>query len=148
MSLGARQQDIIGNLYKTKSLGLLKLWGRVLARLNQEESLGLVHSAVNTNDIVRAGASMGDVDNIIKEMVLQLTFARLFVFFAEVSPQQTVVFCSTHLPLPLPDLFASFKPQIINSQTVKFSVSVGLSEAERQVLDLLRAEAAKLNLTA
>jgi len=148
VSLGARQQDIIGNLYKTKSLGLLKLWGRVLARLNQEESLGLVHSAVNTNDIVRAGASMGDVDNIIKEMVLQLTFARLFVFFAEVSPQQTVVFCSTHLPLPLPDLFASFKPQIINSQTVKFSVSVGLSEAERQVLDLLRAEAAKLNLTA
>ncbi len=147
VSLGAKQQDIIGNLYKTKSLGLLKLWGRVLARLNQDESLSLVHSAVNANDIVRAGANMGDVDNIIKEMVLQLTFAKLFVFFAESQPEQTAVYCSTNLPLALPELFVPFTPQIINSQTVKFNVPKGLAEAEKQVMDTLKTEAGKLNLT-
>lgn len=146
VSLGAKQQEIIGNLYKTKSLGLLKLWGRVLARLNQDEAIGLVHSAVNTNDIVRAGASMADVENIIKEMGLQLTFAKIFVFFAETAPEQTVVFCSTQLPMPLAELFSSQKPTSLNNQTVKFDSGKGLAETEKQVLELLRAEAGKLNL--
>lgn len=147
VSLGAKQQDIIGNLYKTKSLGLLKLWGRVLARLNQEEHLSLVHSAVSANDIIKVGASIADVENIIKEMTMQLTFAKLFVFFAEAAPEQTAVFCSTQLPLPLPELFAAFSPQNINSQTVKFTVGRGLAETEKQVLDILKTEANKLNLS-
>src|SRR3989344_5082705 len=35
VGLGARQQEIVMNLYKTKSMGLLKLWGRVLSGLKQ-----------------------------------------------------------------------------------------------------------------
>lgn len=33
VSLGGRQQEIIKNIFKTKSLSLLKLWGRALARI-------------------------------------------------------------------------------------------------------------------
>lgn len=130
VSLGAKQQDIIGNLYKTKSLGLLKLWGRALAKLNQDESMALVYSAVNTNDIIRVGATMNDVDNIIKEMGSQLTFAKLFVFFAETSPTQTWVYCLSHLPLALPELFTEFKPRIINNQTVSFIIEHGLADSQ------------------
>jgi nanoRNase/pAp phosphatase (c-di-AMP/oligoRNAs hydrolase) len=143
VSLGAKQQDIIGSLYKTKSLGLLKLWGRVLARLQQEESYNLIYSSLNTNDIVRSGASMNDIENIIKEMGLQLTFAKTSLFFAEGAPDQVWVYCMSSLPMNLASLFAAFNPQVINNQTVKFSLNMNLTECETLVLGLLKAEAAK-----
>jgi len=146
VSLGAKQQDIIGNLYKTKSLGLLKLWGRVLARLNQDESAMLVYSVVNNNDIIRAGAVMNDVDGIIKEMGSQLTFAKLFVFFAEATPTQTSVYCLSHLPLNLPELFAEFKPRVLNNQTIGFVVEEGLIQAQEKIIGRLKSETSKLNL--
>ncbi len=143
VSLGAKQQDIIGSLYKTKSLGLLKLWGRVLAKLQQDEPLNLIYSSLNTNDIVRSGAILNDIENIIKEMGLQLTFAKISVFFAEVAPDQIWVYCLSQFPMSLPAVFEGFNPQIINSQTIKFVLNMSLVECENQILSLLRTEAAK-----
>ncbi|MDP2932507.1 MAG: DHH family phosphoesterase, partial [bacterium] len=44
ISMGAEQQEIIRHLYKTKSVSLLKLWGRALARLKEIPALGLSYS--------------------------------------------------------------------------------------------------------
>ena len=83
VSLGANQQEIISRLYKTKSLWLLKLWGRVLARLQQAPEISLVYSSINQTDLERSQASEEDVQTIIKEMSMQLGFAKLFLFFKE-----------------------------------------------------------------
>ena len=41
---GGRQQEIIKNIYKTKPLSLLKLWGRALARMKIQEDIKAIHS--------------------------------------------------------------------------------------------------------
>lgn len=147
VSLGAKQQDIIGNLYKTKSLGLLKLWGRVLAKLEQDEAIGLVYSAVNTNDIIRSGANMSDVENIIKEMGLQLTFAKMFVFFAEISPTQTSAYILSHLPFNLPEMFNEHPVRLINGQAINLTLNEGLEAAQQRIIGKLKAEAIRLNIS-
>src|SRR3989344_3204673 len=52
---GGRHQDIIRELYKTKSISLLKLWGRALARLREIKELAMIYSLVNAQDIEKTG---------------------------------------------------------------------------------------------
>ncbi len=144
VTLGAKQQDIINSLYKTKSLGLLKLWGRVLARLKQDTESSLAYSAINQNDIEKSTASPSDVELIIKEMAQQLGFAKIFLFMKEESEKSTVVYCQTTLPISLTEIFSQFEPKTIAQQTVKFNVSESVIETEKKLLELLQNEMAKL----
>lgn len=143
VSLGARQQEIVGHLYKSKSLGLLKLWGRVLARLQQDLDNLLVYSAVNQSDLIKSNASEADAESIIKEMSAQLTFAKIFLFLKEDADNQTTVFCQTMIPLSLNVLFAQFQPHNLTPQTIKFVVPDSVVNSEQQVLSILKEEIAK-----
>lgn len=143
VSLGAKQQEIISHLYKTKSLGLLKLWGRVLARLKEDNSLNLVYSAINQNDLTRSSASHEDVESILKEMATQLTFAKIFVFLKEETDDRTTVYSHTVLPINLSDIFGQFNPQNVNNG-VKFTIPQQLPDAEKEVLEILRVKVEKL----
>ncbi|OGE82465.1 MAG: hypothetical protein A3B10_00110 [Candidatus Doudnabacteria bacterium RIFCSPLOWO2_01_FULL_44_21] len=146
VSLGANQQEIISRLYKTKSLGLLKLWGRVLARLQQAPEISLVYSSINQTDLERSQASEEDVQTIIKEMSMQLGFAKLFLFFKEDQSNQTSVWCHSTLPVDLRQIFAQFKPKLLAYQTTYFSLNQPLSEAEKQIVSLLKSDIAKYKL--
>ncbi|MBI4049209.1 MAG: hypothetical protein HY395_00100 [Candidatus Doudnabacteria bacterium] len=136
VSLGADQREIIGRLYKTKSMSFLKLWGRVLARLKQEPALSLVYSVANQSDIAKSNAVPDDIAQIIKEMSLQLSFAKTFLFLAE-KPGQTEVFVSSLLPVNLSQVFASFQPTVLGNVT-HFILNTSPTEAEQRVLRLLR----------
>jgi len=145
VSLGAKQQEIVSHLYKSKSLGLLKLWGRVLARVNQALDNLLVYSAVNQSDLIKSQATEEDAELIIKEMVAQLGFAKMFLFLKEELEGKTVVYCASILPINLPEVFASHEPEVINPQTVKFTINQSLSPAEKQVIQILGAEISKIS---
>ena len=147
VALGAKQQEIISNLYKTKSLGLLKLWGRVLARLKTDPNIWLVYSAVNLSDLEKSEASMSDVDAIIQEMVGQLGFAKIFLFLKEESDTKTVVYCHSALPVNLSMIFSLFGPQTVSPQTVKFTFPDTLAVAETKVIQFLQTEIGRLKPT-
>lgn len=148
VSLGARQQDIISHLYKTKSLGFLKLWGRVLARLLQLPEISLVYSVINQNDLVRSNATNEDAEAIIKEMASQLKFAKIFMFMKEDEGLKTTVYVHSNLPVNLANIFGQFTPQFFSPQTVKFSVNEPLASAEKLLTDLLQSEIGKIKPTA
>lgn len=148
VGLGARQQEIVMNLYKTKSIGLLKLWGRVLSGLKQLPESSLAYFSATRADLEQAGATSIDAEHIIKEMATQLNFAKIFLFLVEESPEQTRVYCQTNFPMNLPSLFSRFNPKSIDPQTVKFIISSSLMEAETQALQLVSTELSKLKPTA
>jgi hypothetical protein len=139
VSLGANQQEIISRLYKSKSLGLLKLWGRVLARLKQVNELSLVYSIINRSDMARSEATEEDSGKIIHEMISQLGFAKLFLLFKE-DENTTMVYFHSSLPLDAKALFSRFEPAMIGFQTLRFSVPAPAGEAEKQVIQLLTDE--------
>ncbi len=147
VSLGAKQQEIISHLYKTKSLGLLKLWGRVLARLKQETDLALVYSAVTNADVDKSTATITDVELIIKEMVANLGFAKIFMFLHELEENKTEVYIHTALPINLLSIFSQYKPQTVSPQTIKFIIIQSVVNSEKQLVDILRTEIQRLKLT-
>lgn len=51
LASGARQQEIISNLYKQKSLGLLKLWGKMLTGIKEDKNHRFAWTKVELSDI-------------------------------------------------------------------------------------------------
>ncbi len=145
ISLGGDQQEIVTKMYKNKSLGFLKLWGRVLARIVNEPEHLMVYSAANANDVEKSGAVDEDVKAILKEMLLQLSFAKIFIFFREVAEDQTEIYLAAPVVLNLPEVFAHFNPDSTQSHSLHFRMSMPLGQAEQIVLEAVRKEAGKLS---
>ncbi len=141
MGLGAKQQDIISWLYRTKSLAFLRLWGRVLARIKQDNNLQLVYSGVTSQDVARSEASEEDIEGIIYEMVEQLSSAKTFLFFCEAAGT-VAVFLHTVLPINLIKLFTDGEAEKSGS-VWKFVVKGDLLSAETEIAGKIRSELAK-----
>ncbi len=67
---GAEQQEIINNIYKTKKLGTLKLWGRVLSKIKEDNIYKIVWSTITKQDLDEVGSSVEDADWIIDELMV------------------------------------------------------------------------------
>jgi nanoRNase/pAp phosphatase (c-di-AMP/oligoRNAs hydrolase) len=142
---GAKQQDIVTQLFRSKSMGFLKLWGRALARLKSEPSGQLAIASVTADDVAKSGASAQDVAAILKEMSTQLAFAKVHVFFRETADGSTEVFCSGPSSLALASALSSYQPASTQPQAMRFTVPLPMAEAEPQVMATIRAEASKLS---
>lgn len=78
---GARQQEIIKHVYKTKSLATLKLWGRVLSKIQAEGPL--VYSTISLMDLADTNASSDDSDGIIDELMSNAPNAEVVLLLKE-----------------------------------------------------------------
>lgn len=78
---GARQQEIIKHVFKTKSLATLKLWGRVLSKIQSEGPL--VYSTISLMDLEDTGAVSDDSDGIIDELMSNAPGAEVVLLLKE-----------------------------------------------------------------
>lgn len=80
---GARQQEIINNIYKTKQLSTLKLWGRVLSKIEFDPLYKIVWSAITTEDLVKSGADDSEVGDIIDELMTNAPGAEIVLLLRQ-----------------------------------------------------------------
>lgn len=71
IAAGARQQEIIHHIYKTKALSTLKLWGKILSQIKEEKDYGFIWSEVKKSDYIEAGmgeeeSTGGVIDELLK----------------------------------------------------------------------------------
>lgn len=78
---GARQQEIIKNIYKTKKLSTLKLWGIVLSKVETDPIYRLVWSSISKHDLEETGASSEESESIIDDLLSNAPGAELIMLF-------------------------------------------------------------------
>lgn len=83
---GARQQEIIKHIFKTKSLATLKLWGRVLSKIQYEPALRLVYSTITLQDLAETGANSDDTGGIIDELMSNAPGSEVVMLLKEKEP--------------------------------------------------------------
>ncbi|MEI7511251.1 MAG: bifunctional oligoribonuclease/PAP phosphatase NrnA [Candidatus Peregrinibacteria bacterium] len=66
---GARQQEIIKYLFKTKELSTLRLWGRILSKIQSDPIYRLVWSSVNANDLLETESKSDESEGLIDELL-------------------------------------------------------------------------------
>jgi len=88
ISLGAKRETIIQNLYRTRSLATLKIWGKVLARMKNDSGKKLVWSLLEKRDFDEVGLTPDSLPDVIDELIANAPEAEIIILFYETAPNQ------------------------------------------------------------
>lgn len=69
VAAGARQQEIVQHIYKTKSLSTLKLWGKILSTVQYDPTHRFLWSTVSGSDFSTFGASETETTGVVDELL-------------------------------------------------------------------------------
>jgi len=83
LDMGARQQEIIKNIYKTKKLSTLKLWGIVLSKVQVDPMHRMVWSTISKDDIQEADAEPDESEGIIDDLLSNAPGAEVIMLIKE-----------------------------------------------------------------
>ncbi len=81
---GARQQDIIQHLFKTKPFPLLQLWGRALARLSSVPEKSLLYSGLTKADMERTSGNTTALVEVLRDLIDMVSGFNVIALAAEV----------------------------------------------------------------
>lgn len=140
IALGGRQQEIIKNFYKTKTLSLLKLWGRTLARLKVDEKNMTAHCFLNGGDFEKAQASETELVSVMKELLDVLPPLNMVAIFSEAAGAAGRLLLAARPEVDVKKLLTSLQqqPQAASFQHASYQVF------DLEVFDLPAAEAEKI----
>lgn len=79
---GARRDEIIQNLYRQHKLHTLRLWGRVLTRIERQAN-GAVFSYIRREDFSESGAGEDDIPGIMDELFATAPDAKRVILLYE-----------------------------------------------------------------
>jgi phosphoesterase RecJ-like protein len=88
MEANANREEVIQNLIKTKPLSLLKLTGRLYARLRYHKELNLFWSMVSPSDFTESDAEQQDLADAIDELSNNLAGFNVAFILQETAEQQ------------------------------------------------------------
>lgn len=83
VAVGARQQEIVRQIYKTKPLSTLKLWGQALSHIEENKEFSLVYSTLTKEDFATAGASEQESSGVIDDLLKTADGSRFVLLASE-----------------------------------------------------------------
>jgi len=91
ISMGARREEIVNMLYRSRTLNVLKLWGRVLARLTGSLDNKLIWSTLSHIDFLKTEAEGGDLNEVIDELIINIPLAKIIAIIYEKMPENDII---------------------------------------------------------
>jgi len=81
---GANQQKIVRNLFKTHSFSFMKLWGRVMARLQWDDKLKIAWSTLSLEDFVQSRTKPEELPLVLEKVKDNFSAGKYFaILFSE-----------------------------------------------------------------
>lgn len=155
MSLGARREEIVNNLYRSKSLNVLKLWGRVLARLSSTLDNKLIWSTLSAADFLKTSSTEKDLTDVIDELIINIPQAKVIAIIYEnqneaasppVQPSnQANLLLYTIKNLDSLSLAKEFNPSGTKSLS-RAVINLPIAEAEKNIITAIQEKLNKLPL--
>lgn len=149
VALGAKREVIVHHLYRTRTVPVLRLWGRALARLKHDASTKLVWTVLSRQDFIHAGADATVLPAVIDELIINAPEARVALILHEDAEQEKQItgLLHTERPFSATDLGAALNGTG-DKETFRFTVpDKTLIEAEPYVTNLVKQQIAKTKVT-
>lgn len=138
VTLGARREEVVTHLYRTKQLSTLKLWGRVLARLKSDSKRKLVWSLLQPDDFVKSAAGETELTGVIDELITTSPEAGTVVLLYELKAGTTSIFLHAGPGRQALELLKPFGPHGDRRRASAQLPQTSLLEAEKRVIEHLR----------
>jgi len=153
MTLGARREDIVNHLYRSKSINVLKLWGRVLARLSSGLDNKLVWSTLSAADFLKTNSTEKDLTDVIDELIISIPQAKVMAIIYENetagaeanSAKHTNVLLYTMKNVDSLALLKDWSPAGTKS-LARAVINLPIVEAEKTVINAIQEKLSKLPL--
>jgi nanoRNase/pAp phosphatase (c-di-AMP/oligoRNAs hydrolase) len=141
IALGAERDNIVNKLYRSRSLGVLKLWGRVLARLASDESASIIWSVITSHDFAKTASSEKNLLDVIDELIISIPTAKVIALIYEDEqksdnlPQTTALIFSVRNIDSL-QLIKELSP-VGTKKIAKIRLNKSLKDAEQTIINLI-----------
>lgn len=121
MTSGGQRATIIQNLYQTKTINALKLWGRILLNLKTDEEQRLAWAEINETDFLETQTTADDLTGVIEELIANIPSVELTALFYNQNSEQHCLIKSEKKHNLLVD-FTEYHPQG-NKNLIKLSAA-------------------------
>jgi nanoRNase/pAp phosphatase (c-di-AMP/oligoRNAs hydrolase) len=140
MEKGADQQKIIRWLYKTQPLHILKLWGRVMARMNWDEERKLAWSLVGIEDFVQSRSNINDIPLVLEKIRDNYSEGKIFLVLYN-EKENVIAGLAKFASVEAAKKFAISIGAEVKNESVSFKITdKNILEAEKEVLEKLACE--------
>ncbi|MFB6226304.1 MAG: bifunctional oligoribonuclease/PAP phosphatase NrnA [Candidatus Paceibacteria bacterium] len=140
INLGADRGYIVDNLFRTRTISELKLWGQALAHLENDDEIGLVWSTITREDFSRSGADKDNVHEIIEELIQNSPEAELILLLFENPTQEGGIegILSVERVYNAKQIMKPFNPQGSKNQVFFTLPQDSLKQAQQEVVNRIK----------
>lgn len=130
IGMGARQQEIIKHIYKTKKLSTLKLWGKILGNVKNDPIFRFLWSSISYKDIPENPNALSEVVQLMDSLLSNAPGAEIIVMLFEDAEEYVHVYVKTINPSIDPVMLLSLLGGRVNFEETKTVLEMPLFEAE------------------
>ncbi|MFA6428800.1 MAG: DHH family phosphoesterase [Candidatus Buchananbacteria bacterium] len=145
IGLGGRREQIIQNLYQSRFLNTLKLWGRVLVRLKSELNEKLAWSVLTQADFVETSTNPEDLADVVDELIVNLPKVEIIALLYEDADHHFQALIYATKKINVLALAKKYNPEG-NATLAKFSLPLlDLVAAEKELITEIKTELEKIS---
>ncbi len=140
ITLGADREKIIKNLYRTKSIASLRIWGTALTHMENDPALKLVWTTITREDFARAGATEDELRELTDELIQNSPEAKVVLLLHENTKGENIVhgFLCVDRKYDAKVLLQGYLPEG-NKKTASFVVEgKKIKEVELEVIERIK----------
>jgi nanoRNase/pAp phosphatase (c-di-AMP/oligoRNAs hydrolase) len=140
VGMGAKRNEIVDGLWRTRSINTLKLWGRALARLHDEGSSGIVWTMLAQKDFLESGTGSEMLPDVIDELITYVPEAKIIALFYEdvQSPDRICVIVAATPPHQACNLVKQFNATGTHERASFCMEKTKLIDAANSVISMLK----------
>ncbi|MEI6627672.1 MAG: DHH family phosphoesterase [bacterium] len=139
----ARRNQIIQALYQNRFMSTLKMWGRVLSKLNTDPDNKLAWSVLSYADFTETETAPSEIIEVIDELIVSMPKVNTILIIYEVkNGDKMAVECLIYTNKAVDSMFVAkkFNP-VGDPDLAKFKLEdVSLSEAEKIITDEIKTK--------
>lgn len=94
---GAKQQEVVKALYKTKPFSLLKLWGRALAKVQTSPNSKILYAALTSSDFEKTETVPEQINEVLTELLDNSSGNEVIAIFADGPVVKIAMACLPHI---------------------------------------------------
>ncbi|MEI8361098.1 MAG: hypothetical protein WCG01_03150 [bacterium] len=147
IELGGDREQIVNQLYRSRNMNVLKLWGVVLARLKSLNNNQLIWTEITHEDFIKTKTTHKDLKHLIEELIVNIPSAKVIVLFYEVAidlVRTTEAIVHGVKNLNVDQLLSDFNPIGVKSNILIRSKE-SIMEFEKHVINVIEKKLTDFN---
>ena len=135
---GAKREHIVQNLYRTRSIDTLRLWGRALARLKMDDQGKIVWTMLSQQDFMLARAQENDLPDVVDELIATSPDVKIVVLMYENSERNVCAIVRAEKPLDAIALCSVFHASGVREEVRLCFLKKNIAEVEKELIEHLK----------